>query len=251
LGKKQSPHYELLSSEGYPIILVLKQGNASDIYAPMGTEFEEKLLVLATSLFEDVANKLGIYNRGFKESLECYIRNFDELLKVKEEEVEENIDEVLMRRGQYVFDGKGISDKIAEQFMLRFLHLGKDAHMYYSNERKPFSKGDAIFCISGSGNKYEVVEHAIEAKSKKADVFVLTANEDSKLAKIADVVYIVPVREEFKELYKKHSLYSLQPPQVIRPPYFEINAHGYSNALITKYADYLGLTARYMEKQHV
>ncbi len=75
----------------------------------------------------------------------------------------------------------------------------KDPVMIYAQQVNGYGKpGDVFIGISTSGNAENVMYAAVTAKAKGMKVLALTGKDGGKLAKVADVSIIVPVRETYK-----------------------------------------------------
>lgn len=59
-------------------------------------------------------------------------------------------------------------------------------------------EGDALLCISTSGNSKNVVYAAVTAKAKGMKIIGLTGERDSRLSELADVCIQVPETETYK-----------------------------------------------------
>lgn len=59
-------------------------------------------------------------------------------------------------------------------------------------------EGDALLCISTSGNSKNVIYAAVTAKAKDMRIIGLTGEKDSRLSELADVCIQVPETETYK-----------------------------------------------------
>ena len=77
---------------------------------------------------------------------------------------------------------------------MRFMHLGRNVHFVGEVSAPSIRKGNALLIISGSGETPVSVNFARLAKSEGADVVTLTYKPAGSLARIADVVMPVPIK---------------------------------------------------------
>jgi 6-phospho-3-hexuloisomerase len=87
----------------------------------------------------------------------------------------------------FVF-GEGRSGLALRMGAMRIVHLGKTAHIVGDATTPAISAGDLLIVGSGSGTTPVTVLIAEQAKSTGVRLLTITANPDSRLASLADIV---------------------------------------------------------------
>jgi 6-phospho-3-hexuloisomerase len=77
-------------------------------------------------------------------------------------------------------------------FVMRLMHLGKDAHWAWDDTAPPCGKGDVFIASCGSGGYNHIFYTAEQAKKKGATLITVTASPESEFAKMADIVVHLP-----------------------------------------------------------
>lgn len=96
---------------------------------------------------------------------------------------------------RWFFSGQGRSGLVARMAAMRFMHLGRKAHVVGEATAPSIRAGDGIVIVSGSGETAVSVGFAQIAKRERAEVVLLTHEPESTLAGIADSVLVVPVEK--------------------------------------------------------
>jgi 6-phospho-3-hexuloisomerase len=96
---------------------------------------------------------------------------------------------------RWFFSGQGRSGLSARMAAMRFMHLGRDAHVVGESTAPAIREGDGLVIVSGSGETAVSVHFARVAKGQGAEVILLTHRSKSTLADIADTVLVVPVEK--------------------------------------------------------
>jgi len=74
---------------------------------------------------------------------------------------------------------------------MRFMHLGYTVFIVGETNTPAIMQGDLLLLASGSGTTASVYSSAEKAKNQKATVIAITADAESKLAKIADHIVLI------------------------------------------------------------
>ena len=77
-------------------------------------------------------------------------------------------------------------------FVMRLMHLGKDAHWAWDDTAPSCGKGDAFIVSCGSGGYNHIFYTAEQAKKRGATLIAVTASPDSDFAKLADYIIYLP-----------------------------------------------------------
>jgi 6-phospho-3-hexuloisomerase len=94
---------------------------------------------------------------------------------------------------RWFFSGQGRSGLVARMAAMRFMHLGRAAHVVGEATAPSIRAGDGLVIVSGSGETAVSVNFARIAKGESAEVVLITHKAESTLARIADAVLVVPV----------------------------------------------------------
>jgi 6-phospho-3-hexuloisomerase len=88
--------------------------------------------------------------------------------------------------------GQGRSGLVAQMAAMRLMHLGFDVHAVGEATAPSIREHDALLAISGSGETPVTVHLAELAAGFGARVLAVTARADSALARLGDVLIVVP-----------------------------------------------------------
>ena len=286
-ASRSSTCYDLMKESDGLVFVIESQSKVSKMdegylkLLPLGSEFEFKVWILLNSLIPEIEARI----LGEKDSsCSCYKERFDvfyENIKLLEDDwiandqLEGWISRLLDRHGLFVFYGITKSGHIAEQFEMRFAHLNMQVFMLDDSNRKPLKYGDALILVSGGGNTEDVNSAIMETLGLKlvgdelkhrvvgrriADVFGVTANQDSKLMEIMKFVgdeeniLVLPIVEEYSEEFSKKISQTIMRPSEFgrwRIPVFETSAYVLTNAIVAQIAENEGVLPQFMKGQHV
>ena len=88
--------------------------------------------------------------------------------------------------------GEGRSGLVGRMFAMRLMHLGKQAYVVGETITPAIGGGDLLIAISGSGETGTVFMMAEGAKNAGAQIAAITANPESRLAGLADLIVQIP-----------------------------------------------------------
>jgi D-arabinose 5-phosphate isomerase GutQ len=236
------------------------KGTSNKNLAALGSEFELKLGVLLNAMIPELYHHdIGRDADKFYQSLEHIKNNAGLLANIDPAYLDEWSDKVLNRRGNYVVDGVSRSGFVANAFGMRLTHLGRNVFMRDGPTTPAFVRGDAYLPITGSGNTREIIEGAIKAKLRGADVFPITVNNNSKLTSLMESwgysknIMYVPVSQDEIEMYREKEASKIVATKSIqtRPSISELNSYIFTNAFIALGIDMLGVSEKYLQQKHV
>lgn len=92
--------------------------------------------------------------------------------------------------------GTGRSGLALQMAAMRFMHLGKAAHVVGETTAPAIGEGDVLVAASGSGSTKRVVTAARTASEKGAHVLAITTDADSDLAGLATETLLVPAADK-------------------------------------------------------
>lgn len=103
--------------------------------------------------------------------------------------------EVARQQRRWFFTGQGRSGLVAAMAAMRWMHLGREAHVLGEATAPSVRSGDGLVVVSGSGVTPVSLSFARIAKSQGAVVLLVTYGTGSPLAQVADVTLLSPVAE--------------------------------------------------------
>jgi 6-phospho-3-hexuloisomerase len=132
----------------------------------------------------------------------------DEAAEIVAEQVEAiaQIDEVAVAElltsiagaGRIFLLGEGRSGLVGRMFAMRLMHLGHQSFVVGETITPAIAGGDLLIAISGSGETGAVVMMAESARKAGARVAAVTANGESRLATLADLVVRIPTQHKLQ-----------------------------------------------------
>lgn len=94
--------------------------------------------------------------------------------------------------------GEGRSGLAGRFFAMRLMHLGKQAFVVGETITPSIGGGDLLIAISGSGETGAVVMMAESARKASATIAAITANPDSRLAALANLIVHIPTQHKLQ-----------------------------------------------------
>jgi 6-phospho-3-hexuloisomerase len=94
--------------------------------------------------------------------------------------------------------GEGRSGLVGRMFAMRLMQLGHRSFVVGETTTPSISDGDLLLAISGSGETGAVVMLAEGAKKAGAQLAAVTANPESRLAGLADLVVLLPTQHKLE-----------------------------------------------------
>ena len=162
------------------------------------------------------------------------------LLDVKDEEVEELLDAIAKAKCIQVF-GMGRMKCAVRAFVMRLMHMGLDAHVVYDTTCPNIGPGDLLIANAACTTiGYTVMSFAKKAGAK---VVAITANIDSKAAKLCD--FTVNLRGQVHG-GRDYEIPSIQPMAAL----FEQTIFVFEDIIIQLLMKKLNITAEQMAKRH-
>ncbi|RJT77723.1 6-phospho-3-hexuloisomerase [Arthrobacter cheniae] len=102
----------------------------------------------------------------------------------------------LRQPGQVFVAGAGRSGLALRMTAMRLMHLGLSVHVAGDTTTPAIGSEDLLLVASGSGTTSGVVKSAETAAKAGARIAAFTTNAESPLAKLADVVVIIPAAQK-------------------------------------------------------
>ena len=171
--------------------------------------------------------------------------------KLDKEQVDTFLKTLLETKRVFVM-GAGRSGLVAKAFAMRLMQLGIDAHVIGETTTPSLKGGDLLFTISGSGETDLVVSAAQISKKAGAKVGVLTSYPRSSLAKLADLVIVVPGRTKTETTtdFVERELLGEYAPVVPLGTLFEITAMVFLDGVTAALMSALGKKEEDLRARH-
>ena len=195
--------------------------------------------------------------------MEFFVQSYEDLLKsisaalegLDRGEVEtllESLIDTRARGKKVLVVGAGRSGLVGKAFAMRLMHLGFRVYVLGETINPNVGEGDLVIVISGSGKTTMPLAAAQMAESLHAKVIAITSQEESPLARTADVVVDMPGREEIaaedeyhiRQLKGQHE--SLAPMGTM----FEDTTMIFLDSIIAELMNRLGLSVDAMRERH-
>lgn len=94
--------------------------------------------------------------------------------------------------------GEGRSGLVGRMFAMRLMHLGHQTYVIGETTTPSIGGGDLLIAISGSGETAVVVMLTESAKQAGARIAAVTANAESRLARLADLTVRIPTQHKLQ-----------------------------------------------------
>jgi 6-phospho-3-hexuloisomerase len=162
------------------------------------------------------------------------------LLDVKEDEVERLLDAIAQAKRIQVF-GMGRMQCAVRAFVMRLMHMGFDAHVVFDTTCPNIGPGDLLIINAAC----TTISYTIMGFAKKlgAKVVAITANPNSKSAKLCD--FTVSLRGQVHG-GRPYEIPSIQPMAAL----FEQTIFVFEDIIIQLLMKKLNITAEQMAKRH-
>ncbi|CAJ2230840.1 6-phospho-3-hexuloisomerase [Companilactobacillus paralimentarius] len=124
---------------------------------------------------------------------------FDELIQVKNNfntEFSKDLIERIINSKRIFLTGAGRSGLMIKAFANRLLHLGLNVSVIGEITCPRIQPGDLLIIESGSGETKTLVEQAKVAIISESKIALITTNNDSTLAKLANIIVEIPTQSK-------------------------------------------------------
>lgn len=127
-----------------------------------------------------------------KENLEHILKELNDASSKIEEEQIKDVLKLIEPDKKIFLTGKGRSGLAAKGFANRLIHLGFQAYVIGEISTPHTKAGDLLIITSGSGETDALISIAKKAKESGLYFALVTINQESTLAKMADGVILLP-----------------------------------------------------------
>jgi len=216
----KSPLAEITAKHGQVVQLKgrgkLKPGAEYADTGMMGDIFELGTLELLNSMVEAIYRNVGV-DEVFTLCKEEFERIGEMIDSNVNSETYVKLVNLLERRTNIFFGGRGTANEIAKMTAIRLFHiktfLGDNVYITRGVNTPHPRAGDLEILLSSSGETRPVILWADVLKKFAGTVFAITSNENSTLAKKADLKIILPeeVKTNFPRRFYTRAAYVLSP----------------------------------------
>ncbi|AFK51067.1 3-hexulose-6-phosphate isomerase [Thermogladius calderae 1633] len=164
----------------------------------------------------------------------------------------ETLVDAYKRGGKVFVTGAGRSGLVIKAFALRLMHLGFQVYVMGETIVPSMKKGDVLIALSGSGRTKSVVSVAEAAKSVGAVIVSITTYLDSPLARLGDVVVLIPGRTKLarEDDYYVRQVMGLHEPLTPLGTLFEDTVMIFLDGVIVELMEKLGVSEDDLKERH-
>jgi 6-phospho-3-hexuloisomerase len=186
------------------------------------------------------------------EIIEYLTKSLDVISDHDKDRLIETLVEAYKRSSKIFVVGAGRSGLVVKSFALRLMHLGFSVYVMGETIIPRMRKGDVLIALSGSGRTKSVISVAEAAKSVGAIVVSITTFMDSPLAKLGDVVVLIPGRTKLakEDDYLVRQVIGLHEPLTPLGTLFEDLAMIFLDGVVVELMDKLGVTEEELKERH-
>jgi 6-phospho-3-hexuloisomerase len=169
--------------------------------------------------------------------------------RLSDQQIEKLVKEIFDFHKTIFVTGVGRSGFVANAFGMRLAQLGYDARILGEATAPPVEKGDLFIVVSGGG-EHQIPQTRV-AREIGAKIIGVTSQAESTLAKLSDVVLIIPGRtkeDAFSSSYEERRMRGL--PVFPLGTSFEDFAMIVLDAIIVQLAIMKNKTEEDLEKRH-
>ncbi|NAZ27491.1 MAG: 6-phospho-3-hexuloisomerase [Thermogladius sp.] len=194
----------------------------------------------------------GLTRRAMLEIIEYLTKSLDVISDHDKDRLIETLVEAYKRSSKIFVVGAGRSGLVVKSFALRLMHLGFSVYVMGETIIPRMRKGDVLVALSGSGRTKSVISVAEAAKSVGAIVVSITTFMDSPLAKLGDVVVLIPGRTKLarEDDYLVRQVIGLHEPLTPLGTLFEDLAMIFLDGVVVELMDKLGVTEEELKERH-
>jgi 6-phospho-3-hexuloisomerase len=120
------------------------------------------------------------------------IRELEKTVSGISNEQAEKLMNAILESGKIFVAGAGRSGFMIKAFAMRLMHLGFDTYVVGEAITPNLTSEDLLFIASGSGATGSLVVMAQKAKAIEARIGLVTIDNQSPIARLADIVLTVP-----------------------------------------------------------
>lgn len=154
---------------------------------------------------------------------------------ISDRQIEKLIEEIRSAKKIFIM-GAGRSGLVSKAFAMRLMHLGFNVYVVGETVTPSLEPADLVIAVTGSGSTKSIAEWGEIAKKMKARLATITANPESRIGRISDVVVVLPVKTKEKEIkeYVERQLVGAHKSLTPLGTMFELTAMLFLDSLIAE-----------------
>ena len=194
----------------------------------------------------------GLTRRAMLEIIDYVTKSIEVISDQDKDRLIETLVDAYKRGGKVFVTGAGRSGLVIKAFALRLMHLGFQVYVMGETIVPSMRKGDVLIALSGSGRTKSVVSVAEAAKSVGAVIVSITTYLDSPLARLGDVVVLIPGRTKLarEDDYYVRQVMGLHEPLTPLGTLFEDTAMIFLDGVIVELMEKLGVSEDDLKERH-
>lgn len=148
-----------------------------------------------------------MYNSSFEQILQLHSKIFNSL---NTNDIDDLVTTMLSYKntGRIIGLGAGRMGYSLRSFIMRLSHIGFEAYMIGDTTLPRVGRGDLVLVNSSSGNTPSILLYTEQAKQAGATIILLSANNESKIANLADKKICYTVEEDFQLMKTSYEQFS-------------------------------------------
>ncbi|WP_048163029.1 6-phospho-3-hexuloisomerase [Thermogladius calderae] len=194
----------------------------------------------------------GLTRRAMLEIIDYVTKSIEVISDQDKDRLIETLVDAYKRGGKVFVTGAGRSGLVIKAFALRLMHLGFQVYVMGETIVPSMKKGDVLIALSGSGRTKSVVSVAEAAKSVGAVIVSITTYLDSPLARLGDVVVLIPGRTKLarEDDYYVRQVMGLHEPLTPLGTLFEDTVMIFLDGVIVELMEKLGVSEDDLKERH-
>ncbi|WP_434731600.1 6-phospho-3-hexuloisomerase [Thermogladius sp. KZ2Tp1] len=194
----------------------------------------------------------GLTRRAMLEIIDYVTKSIEVISDQDKDRLIETLVDAYKRGGKVFVTGAGRSGLVIKAFALRLMHLGFQVYVMGETIVPSMRKGDVLIALSGSGRTKSVVSVAEAAKSVGAVIVSITTYLDSPLARLGDVVVLIPGRTKLarEDDYYVRQVMGLHEPLTPLGTLFEDTVMIFLDGVIVELMEKLGVSEDDLKERH-
>ncbi|MGC9181583.1 6-phospho-3-hexuloisomerase [Thermogladius sp.] len=194
----------------------------------------------------------GLTRRAMLEIIDYVTKSIEVISDQDKDRLIETLVDAYKRGGKVFVTGAGRSGLVIKAFALRLMHLGFQVYVMGETIVPSMRKGDVLIALSGSGRTKSVVSVAEAAKSVGAVIVSITTYLDSPLARLGDVVVLIPGRTKLarEDDYYVRQVMGLHEPLTPLGTLFEDTVMIFLDGVIVELMEKLGVSEEDLKERH-
>jgi len=147
--------------------------------------------------------------KNIQEIGQCIIQELEKTVSGVVDEQAKDLIQAILQASKIFVAGAGRSGFMVRAFAMRLMHIGFEVYVVGETVTPNLTPEDMLIIASGSGATQSLVVMAQKAKAIGARIGLITIDQQSTIAKLADIVLTIPAPSP--KIQKKTGFTSIQP----------------------------------------